>query len=104
MDESDPKTEALIRAILQRETSRLQIKFHGLRHRNAGAKLMIEFHLLFPQNVSIAAAHERATMIEEEIHKAFPNPTEVISHLEPIEGHDEIHRKILKEDEPRTGS
>jgi len=30
MDESDPKTEAAIRAILQRETSRLQIKFHGL--------------------------------------------------------------------------
>jgi len=104
MDESDPKTEAAIRAILQRETSRLQIKFHGLRHRNAGAKLMIEFHLLFPQNVSIAAAHERATMIEEEIHKAFPNPTEVISHLEPIEGHDEIHRKILKEDKAGTES
>jgi cation diffusion facilitator family transporter len=100
MDESDPKTEAAIRAILQRETSRFEIKFHGLRHRNAGTKLMIEFHLLFPQNVSIAAAHERATMIEDEIHKAFPNPTEVISHLEPIEGHDEIHRKILKEDKP----
>ena len=34
--------------------------------------------------------------IEKEIHSAFDMPTEVITHLEPIEGHDEIHTSILK--------
>lgn len=71
-----------------------EVQFHGLRHRNAGSKLLIEFHLLFREDVPIALAHERATRIEHEIHKALPIQAEIISHLEPIEGHDEIHAKL----------
>lgn len=100
MDEIDPWTEKELRSILERETSRFQTEFHGLRYRNAGNRLMVEFHLLFPDNLSIADAHERATLIEQAILKAFPNHVEVISHLEPIEGHDEVHQKILKGDKP----
>lgn len=101
MDESDPKAYAILQEILERETEKYGVKFHHLRHRNAGTKLMIEFHLLFPENVTVARAHEQATLIEKEIHKAFPNHTEVLSHLEPIEGHDEIHAKLLRETEKK---
>ena len=95
MDESDPKVDATLQALLQRETEKYGIAFHHLRHRNAGNKLLVEFHLLFHQNVTIRKAHEQATLIEKEIQKAFENNTEIISHLEPIEGHDEIHEKLL---------
>src|ERR1041385_4916411 len=47
MDETDPKVDEKIRSILQRETQRYNVQFHHLRHRNAGNKFLIEFHLLF---------------------------------------------------------
>ncbi len=97
MDESDPRVDAILQALLQRETERRGIAFHHLRHRNAGNKLLIEFHLLFHEHVTVAEAHAQATLIEREIHKAFTGNVEVISHLEPIEGHDEIHARVLKD-------
>ena len=96
MDETDPKIDAAITQLLTREATKYRLEFHGLRHRNAGTKLMIEFHLLFHENISLAKAHEQATLIEQEIHKQFPQEVEVISHLEPAEGHDEFHKKVLK--------
>ena len=95
MDEIDPKTVESLRSILERETTRHQIAFHGLRYRNAGNRLIVEFHLLFPDDFSISHAHERATLIEKAIHKAFPHSIEIISHLEPILAHDQTHQKIL---------
>jgi cation diffusion facilitator family transporter len=94
MDESDPKIDAILSATLDRETQKLGIRYHHLRHRNAGNKLLVEFHLLFHENVSIAEAHQQATLIEREIHNAVPLKVEVTSHLEPIEGHDEIHQIV----------
>ena len=96
MDETDLKTDATLRTILHQETDKYKIQFHNLRHRNAGNKLLIEFHLLFHQSVSLARAHEQATRIEQEIRKALPMQAEITSHLEPIEGHDEIHEKLLE--------
>ena len=84
MDEADPNVDAQLRSLLQQETDKYQMQFHHLRHRNAGNKLLIEFHLLFQQNVSIARAHELATLIEEKIQDTFPMETEIISHFEPI--------------------
>jgi cation diffusion facilitator family transporter len=95
MDESDPRVDAILKALLQRETEKRGMAFHHLRHRNAGNKLLIEFHLLFHENVTVATAHEQATLIEKEIHRAFTYNIEVISHLEPIEGHDEVHEHLL---------
>ena len=96
MDESDPCVHAAILSILDRETKKYDIFYHHLRHRNAGNRLLIEFHLLFHETVTVAEAHEQATIIEKEITNAFPNQTEILSHLEPYEGHDEIHTKLLK--------
>ena len=96
MDESDPATDLKLRSILDAETSKYAISYHHLRHRNAGNRLLIEFHLLFHETATVAKAHEQATLIEKEIRKVFPNHTEILSHLEPIEGHDEIHDKLLK--------
>ena len=96
MDETDPEVNGILETILHRESDRYHIQFHHLRHRNAGNKLLVEFHLLFEDNVTVAEAHETATIIENQIHEAFPYPTEVLSHLEPAGAHDETHQKLLK--------
>ncbi|MGH7495283.1 MAG: cation diffusion facilitator family transporter [bacterium] len=98
MDEMDPEIDAKLREILQRETRKYRLQFHSLRHRNSGNKLLVECHMLFPEATSIVQAHELATLIEQEIHHAFPMTIEITTHLEPIESHDEIHEKFLEND------
>ena len=91
MDEADPNINKKLREILQQESEKYDVQFHHLRHRNAGNKLIIEFHLLFHKDVPISKAHEQATIIERTIMNSISMQTEVTSHLEPIEGHDEAH-------------
>jgi cation diffusion facilitator family transporter len=93
MDEVDPETEAHIRQLLIEMTSELGVEFHGLRLRNAGNTTWIEFHLLFPKDTSLESAHALATKIEERIQRESKMRTEVISHLETLEDHGEVHSR-----------
>ncbi len=96
MDESDPHADAVIRKVLDAETAKYGISYHDLRHRNAGNKLLVEFHLQFPDEIPLTKAHEEATHIEREILHSLPMQMEIMSHLEPRDSHDEVHEKILK--------
>jgi cation diffusion facilitator family transporter len=93
MDEVDPATQAQIRRLLVELTSEAGVQFHGLRHRNAGNTNWVEFHLLFPKDTSLESAHALATKIEERIQQDSTMRTEVISHLETLEDHREVHRR-----------
>jgi cation diffusion facilitator family transporter len=93
MDEVDPMTQAQVRRLLIEMTSEAGIEFHGLRHRNTGNTTWVEFHLLFPKDTSLESAHSLATKIEERIQKDSKMRTEVISHLETLEDHHEVHRR-----------
>jgi cation diffusion facilitator family transporter len=96
MDASDPEADAVIRKVLDRETATFGISYHDLRHRNAGNKLLVEFHLQFADELPLTQAHEQATQIEREILRALPYQMEILSHLEPKDSHDAVHEKILK--------
>jgi len=91
MDEVDPNTQAQIRQLVTQMTSEAGVEFHGLRQRNAGDKTWVEFHLLFPKDTSLETAHSLATKIEERIQQDSAMKTEVISHLETLEDHREVH-------------
>lgn len=91
MDSADPRVDAKLRAVLDRETRKHGIQYHFLRHRDAGARLVIDFHLLFENDDTIARAHDVSLLIEQAIAREFDMPTEVISHFEPVRGHDEAH-------------
>lgn len=95
MDETDRRLDTDLRKLLSDETQKYGIQFHDLRHRNAGNKILIEFHLLFHSGLPIATAHEQATAIELQIKKRFGDQTEILTHLEPLEGHDEVHEKTF---------
>jgi len=91
MDEVDLETETRLRELLNEMTSKLGIEYHGLRHRNAGTTIWVEFHLLFAKGIPLEMAHAQATQIEERIAREFGMRTEVITHLETLEDHHEVH-------------
>jgi cation diffusion facilitator family transporter len=91
MDESNPAVEKRLRQILDERTAELGLAYHGLRHRNAGSTLWVEFHLLFPKGIALESAHAMATKVEESIQKSFDMRAEVTTHLETVEDHREIH-------------
>ncbi len=93
MDEVDPTTQAQIQRLLIEMTSEGGVEFHGLRLRNAGNTTWVEFHLLFPKDTSLESAHSLATKIEERIQQGSTMRTEVISHLETLEDHHEVHSR-----------
>jgi cation diffusion facilitator family transporter len=91
MDEGDPATEARIVRVLTQATSQEGIQFHGLRHRNTGNMTWVEVHLLFPQGMTLTAAHRLATEVEDRVRHELGLRAEVLTHLETLEDHQEVH-------------
>ena len=91
MDEVGPATEARIKSLLDPITQAQGIKYHALRLRNTGSTLWMELHLLFPKGILLENAHAIATRIEDRLKNNFPTRTEVITHLETLEDHADIH-------------
>ena len=59
------------------------VAFHALRTRQSGARRFISFHLLVPDEWSVAQAHRLSEEIEERIRSLVPNAG-VFVHIEPI--------------------
>jgi cation diffusion facilitator family transporter len=92
MDYADPAVEAELQAQFQQITSRLGIVYHGVRFRDTGGHVHAEAHLLFPFDMPVGEAHRLATLLEEELSGALQRPVQILTHLEAIEDHREVHR------------
>jgi cation diffusion facilitator family transporter len=93
LDYSDPSVGQGLRQRLDALCHELGMSYHGVRFRSAGYRLMVELHLLFPSNCPVGEAHRLATLLEERLPDALGAPAEVITHLEAIEDHAEVHRE-----------
>ena len=93
LDYSDPKAGRRIREKLDAICSELTIQYHGVRFRTTGYRQIIEVHLLFPRLTSVSEAHRLATTLEERLPAELGVPAEVITHLEPLEDHADVHRE-----------
>lgn len=91
MDEVDKNTANSIRTILNKEVVGKNMEYHQLRLRESGNIVWIEFHLLFPKGTLLDDAHNIATELESTIKKNLKTQANIITHLEPLELHDEIH-------------
>ena len=91
MDRADEAVGARLHEILLHETAEAGLKYHHLRHRDLGDRQAVEVHLLFPAELTIREAHARATHIEHAIERAFTPSASVITHLEAIEDHRDVH-------------
>ena len=95
MNEGNPEVEKSIRTILDAEMAKRGLRHHELRYRESGNAIWIEFHILFPENTLLQDAHDTATEIEAVLSSSLQRPARIISHLEPMAGHDEVHTKDL---------
>ena len=57
---------------------------HNLRTRRIGNRFAIEAHVRMDGNVSLTAAHDRATAIEQRLRERFGPQTHVTIHMEPV--------------------
>ena len=90
LDESDPKVEREICALLDREVAERGLSYHNLRHRHSGRTHWVEFHLVFDDALTVGQAHAAATHIEASVASLLHSAGRVISHLEPRSAeHDE---------------
>lgn len=91
MDEGSAALERSIRTVLDEETARRGLQYHELRYRETGNVIWVEYHLLFPEETHLREAHGEATAIEAVLSRSLSRPARIISHLEPVSGHDEAH-------------
>jgi cation diffusion facilitator family transporter len=93
LDYSDPETGRRIRERLDAICAELDVQYHGVRFRTTGYRQIIEVHLLFPRLTSVSDAHALATTIEERLPAELGMPAEIITHLESLEDHAQVHRR-----------
>ena len=93
LDYSDPETGKRIREKLDSICSELGIHYHGVRYRTTGYRQIIEVHLLFPHATPVGEAHGQATALEERLPIELTAPAEVITHLESLEDHEDVHSR-----------
>jgi cation diffusion facilitator family transporter len=93
LDYSDPEAGKKIRAHLDTICANLNIQYHGVRFRTTGYRQIIEVHLLFPDLTSVSEAHALATLLEERLPAELGMPAEVITHLESLGDHEQVHHR-----------
>ena len=91
LDYGDPATGRHIREQLDRLCDELGMLYHGVRFRTTGHHHIIEVHLLFPHATPVGEAHRLATILEERLPIELGIPAEVITHLEALEDHADVH-------------
>src|SRR5579862_4131490 len=91
LDYSDPETGKQIRGNLDAICNELGVHYHGVRYRTTGYRQIIEVHLLFPHATPVGEAHRLATELEERLPIELGKPAEVITHLESLEDHEDVH-------------
>lgn len=84
-------TNAIIGVLRKARDADLIKNYHQVRHRRVHDQLWIEYHLLFPEDMTITEAHDRAHLVEDRVVELFPDDeVYVTAHLEPAH-HQEAH-------------
>ena len=91
LDYSDPQTGKQLRERLDAICNELGLQYHGVRYRATGYRQIIEVHLLFPHATAVGEAHRLPTVLEERLPVELGKPAEVITHLESLEDHENVH-------------
>ncbi len=87
----DAYTTVMLRVLEEARAERIISHYHQLRHRRVHDQLWVEYHLLFPEDLSITEAHDRSHQVEDRITAAFPrDDVFVTAHLEP-DHHEHAH-------------
>lgn len=91
MDYADPAAGSALRVKLDAICRELGLQYHGVRFRHTGQRLRVDVHLLFRYGVPVGEAHRLATELEVRLPKELNQPAEVVTHLESVEDHTDVH-------------
>ncbi|MCP5117019.1 MAG: cation transporter [bacterium] len=94
LDYSDPEIGRKLDESLREICGKLDVRYHGVRYRNAGHRLIVHVHLLFPFHTELGAAHRVATEVEDRLPTLLGTPAEVVTHLESAEDHSLVHHSL----------
>ncbi len=83
MDASDPKLLEEISAILRTHRKSLWIDIHRLRARRAGNRVLLDFHLTLPRDLSLEAGHREVKDLEAIFNAHFAGQADVLVQLDP---------------------
>jgi cation diffusion facilitator family transporter len=72
-----------IKRLFAEYSRRYGVSFHAVRTRQAGMRRFISFHLLVPDEWTVAQAHRLSEEIESRIRSLVPNAS-LLAHIEPI--------------------
>jgi cation diffusion facilitator family transporter len=96
LDYADPAVNDRLHELLTTVCRQRGVEFHEVRFRSTGQRLIAVVHLLFPATTAIGDAHRLATEIENEVERQFDVPLELLTHLESVEDHADVHAGRLR--------
>ena len=91
MDKTDPELFTDVQLLIEQKCNELGLTYHRLRLRMSGNYVYIDFHVQFPDETSIEAAHLQATEIEQLIQSTIAHPCDIVTHLESTSHHPPDH-------------
>jgi divalent metal cation (Fe/Co/Zn/Cd) transporter len=71
--------------------ARQGLDVHGLRIHDVRGHLSLEMHVEVPDDLTVSQAHERVTVFEKALRAGSPEPSDIVTHIEPV-GDREAHR------------
>ncbi len=101
MDASDPELLERIVKVLKEHRKDLWIDVHRLRARRSGDRVLLDFHLILPRDLSLEEGHREVKELERIFDTHFGGQADLLVHLDPctqpecpVCGHDPcIHRQ-----------
>jgi divalent metal cation (Fe/Co/Zn/Cd) transporter len=85
MDTSEPALLEEIARILAQHRKDTWIDIHRLRARRAGRQVLLDFHLILPRDLTLAAAHREVKELEGILNTHFGGQADILIHTDPSE-------------------
>jgi len=93
METADPEDLLALHEVLDAAVSAGDaVGWHELRYRRVNKQVWVEYHLLFPDLLTVSEAHERGHRVDRAVRTLFPGSEVVVTaHFEPGSEHDTAH-------------
>ncbi|MBM4274977.1 MAG: cation transporter [Deltaproteobacteria bacterium] len=85
MDTSDPDLLAEISKLLAQRRKDIWIDIHRLRARRAGSRILLDFHLILPRDMTITESHQEVKELEGILNDHFQSQADILIHVDPCE-------------------